>query len=116
MPGTAPGLPSRSLVPRSRYRITIARRMLSQHQRQLCPAPNALSVRFFRILVVDVPIGPALEQLLERHSGLHAGQCCTEAEVQSLPEAQMACRPVDVEAIGVPEVTFVAVRGAVDQQ
>ncbi len=50
------------------------------------------------VVEVDIPFGPAVEDLLERHAGLHPRQCRPETEAQALPERQMPTRSADIEA------------------
>ena len=51
-------------------------------------------MRAFDVGVVDFPVGPAFEDLFEGHPGFHPGQRRAEAEVQALPEAEVAALTV----------------------
>ena len=61
------------------------------------------------VVVVDIPVCPPLEHLLERHPGLQPGQRRTQTEMQALAEAQVAARAVDVEAVGIGELRLVPI-------
>ena len=51
------------------------------------------------VVPVDLPLGEALEDLVERDPALEAGERGTEAEVEAVPERQVvADLAVDVEA------------------
>jgi len=67
-------------------------------------------------LVVDVPLGPPLQRLLERDAAFEARERGTETEVEAVPEAEVvAGLSVDVERVSVREATVVAVPRSVEQ-
>ena len=79
--------------------------------------PRTLAVGPDRIVVVGLPIGPALEHFRKRHTGFHARKRCTQAEMQTVPEAEMRTGCVtDIEAVGVGEMTLISVSRPVQQQ
>ena len=60
---------------------------------------------------VDVPLGEALQHLVERDPAFEARERGAEAEVDAVPEREvLADLAVDVEAVGVVEAALVAVR------
>ena len=64
-----------------------------------------------RVVPVDLPVGEALQHLVERDPSLEPRERGAEAEVEAVAEAQvMVDRAVDVEAVAVGEVPVVAVR------
>src|SRR6476646_9421932 len=73
-------------------------------------------MRHRRVVIVDMPLGPSRQNLLERHPCLHPRQRRPETEMQALAEGQMSAAAVDVEGLSVREVALVAVGGTVEQQ
>ena len=68
------------------------------------------------LVVVDLPVGEALQHLVERDPALQAGQRGTQAEVDAVAEGEVATDvAVDVEAVAVREVALVPVGRAVEQ-
>ena len=65
--------------------------------------PRTVEVRACTgVVPVDLPVGEALEDLVERDPALEPGQRGTEAEVDAVAEAQvLADLAVDVEAVAV---------------
>ena len=62
------------------------------------------------VVPVDLPLGEATEHLVERDPALEAGQRRAQAEVDAVPERQVVVDvALDVEAVGIGEVTLVAV-------
>ena len=57
---------------------------------QLFPAPDRRCRRESCGFVVDAPLGPAVEQLVERDAAFQPGQVRAEAVVQALAERQVA--------------------------
>src|SRR5438067_4335517 len=85
--------------------------------RQRFPAPHGRCAGHLGVLPVDLPLGEALEHLVEGHSTLEAGERSAEAEVDAVPEAQVvADLATDVEAVAVGEPALVAVGAPVQQQ
>ena len=76
---------------------------------QFRPASHAGRPGSAGVVVIDIPVGPSLEDLFERDPPLEPGQSRAEAEVQSLAEAQVTARPVDVVAVGFGEFRLVAI-------
>ena len=73
-------------------------------------------MRLLGVVPVDIPVGPALQHLVERDATLEARQRGTEAEVEPVAEAQVVVDvAVDVEPVAVGEVAVVAVPRAVEQ-
>ena len=71
----------------------------------------------FDAVVVDVPLGPAIQDLLQRDSTFEAGEAGAEAEVGAVAEGQVTdVVAVDVEDVGLLEATIVAVRRRHDRQ
>ena len=67
--------------------------------------------------VVDVPLGEAVQELVERDAALEPGEAGAEAEVEPEAEGQVLdVRAVDVEDVGVLVAAGVAVGGGQDQQ
>ena len=80
------------------------------------PAAHGRRAALHRVLVVDLPVGPALQHLVERDAALEARERGTETEVQPVAEAQVVTDlAVDVEAVAVGEPPVVAVRRPVEQ-
>ena len=72
---------------------------LRGEDRELLPAAHGGRAALDRVLVVDLPVGPALQHLVEGDAALEPRQRGAEAEVQPVPEAQVvADLAVDVEA------------------
>src|SRR3954452_8422144 len=88
---------------------------LAEGDRQLRPSANACGVRLFGAVVVDCPVRPSPQHLLEYDPRLHAGQRRAQAEVQPLAEGQMGPATMNVEAVRVGIVSFVAIRRPVEQ-
>ena len=61
-------------------------------------------MRPFGVGVVDFPVRPPFEHLFEGHPRFQPGQRRAEAEVQTLPEAEVAAATVDVEAVRIGEL------------
>src|SRR5512143_712314 len=80
-----------------------------EHRERL-PAPHRRGRCELRAGPVDLPHGEALQNLLERHPALQAGQCRAEAEVNAVAEGEVLVDlPVDVEPVTVRVTTVVAV-------
>src|SRR5271157_2302712 len=62
---------------------------------QACSSAHACGMRPFGVGVVDFPLGPAFEDLFDGHPTFRPGQRRAEAEVQALPEAEVASLTVD---------------------
>src|SRR5262245_49514584 len=60
---------------------------------------------------VDLPLADTTQELLEQHPALEARQVDPDAVVRAVAEAQVAAgTPAHLEAVGVLELAFVAVR------
>ena len=68
-------------------------------------------------VLVDVPLGEAGEDLLERHAALEPGESGTQAEVQPEAERQvLAVVAADVETVGIGVSPLVAVGRSDDEE
>src|SRR3954452_20150680 len=75
------------------------------------PAPNGRRRCQLQRVVTDVPLGQAVEQLLERDFGLESREVGAEAVVDALPEGEMwAVLAADVVDIGTAITLRVAIR------
>src|SRR5271163_1529744 len=84
--------------------------------RQCLPAPHGRRARPACLVVVDLPLGEALQHLVERHPAFEPGQRRTEAQMDAVAEGLMpADVAVDVEAVAVGEMPLVPVGRAVQQ-
>jgi hypothetical protein len=69
------------------------------------PAAHGRRAGLLSAVPVDLPVGPAGEDFLERNAAFQSRQCRTEAEVDAVAEAQVPVdAAVDVEPVGVREV------------
>src|SRR6478672_6005739 len=85
-------------------------RCSAEHEAHALPATNGRRRRELHAAVVDVPLGKAIEQLVERDSPFEAGEVGAEAVVQAEPEGEVAdVLAMDVEDVGVVVAARVAV-------
>src|SRR5262245_28734106 len=85
--------------------------------RQAPPASDAGRVCLVRMLVVDVPLGPPLEHLVEGHAPFESSQRGAETKMKAVAEGQVAfLLAMDVEAVGIHEAALVAIRRSIEQQ
>src|SRR5271163_2594201 len=72
--------------------------------RQRLPAPHGRGAGTLCFVVVDLPLGEAVEHLVERHAAFQAGQRHTQAEVDAVAEGLVPTdAAMDVEAVPVGE-------------
>src|SRR4051794_18832092 len=81
------------------------------------PAADRRGAGLPGVLPVDVPLGEALQHLVECDPSFESRQRGAEAEVDAVPEGEvMVDLAVDVEGVAVVEPAVIAVRGAVEEQ
>src|SRR6516165_66433 len=71
------------------------------------PAPHGRGTSLDGVVVVDFPVRPALEHLVQGHATFQAGEGSPQAEVKPIAEAEMMPDvPMDVEAVGIDETAL----------
>src|SRR5690349_6599006 len=75
---------------------------------QLLPPSHSRGAGLDGVVVIDLPARPAPEDLVEGHARLEPGEVCAEAEMQTVPKAQVARdATADVETVAVGELPLI---------
>src|SRR4030095_3452285 len=85
--------------------------------RQSLPTAHRRRARHLGARVIDLPLGPTRQYLLESNTALETSEARAETEMDTVAEAQVVdVPPFHVEPIGVLERALVPVRRTVEQQ
>src|SRR4051794_27601850 len=93
-----------------------APRWSARRDRQALPSTHRGGAGLHRAVPVDLPVGEALQHLVERDAAFESSQRRPETEVDPVAERQvMVDLAVDVERVAVRELAVVAVGGTGQQ-
>ena len=90
---------------------------MRRRDRQRVPTPQVAVEHELRVVPVDLPLGEALQDLFERDAALQSRERLADAVVGAEAEREDLARlALDVEAIGIRDVSLVAVRRRDEQR